>query len=172
MSIPSHSSETALPNLQESALVNETASVSLRTRISPPSLHVTSPTNSSGSNTETPAVPSGALDSDSDSDPDYLPSDQEFQSPDTMPDHRPSDKHREGSSKHHHGSSKSSSKSSSHSSSSTSKSSSQKDDWSTVDSPDERRRIQNRIAQRKFRKFSPRLPLNPSTRGIHEKERP
>lgn len=53
------------------------------------------------------------------------------------------------SSKHHHHSSSSSKK---HSSSSSSKHHSKGDDWSEVTEPEERRRIQNRIAQRKFRK--------------------
>lgn len=39
-----------------------------------------------------------------------------------------------------------------HSSSSSSKAKSKCDDWSEVTEPEERRRIQNRIAQRKFRK--------------------
>lgn len=50
---------------------------------------------------------------------------------------------------HHHHSSSSSKK---HSSSSSSKHQSKGDDWSEVTEPEERRRIQNRIAQRKFRK--------------------
>lgn len=54
------------------------------------------------------------------------------------------------SSKHHHHHSSSSSKK--HGSSSSSKHHSKGDDWSEVTEPEERRRIQNRIAQRKFRK--------------------
>ena len=64
------------------------------------------------------------------------------------------------SSKHHDSksSSKSSSKSTSKSSSKASSSKPEKDDWSEVNEPDERRRIQNRLAQRKFRKsFEPPL---------------
>ncbi|KUI56744.1 hypothetical protein VP1G_04082 [Cytospora mali] len=53
-----------------------------------------------------------------------------------------------GSSSKHH----SSSSSKSHGSSS--KHQQKSDDWSDVTEPDERRRIQNRIAQRKFRKYS------------------
>lgn len=49
----------------------------------------------------------------------------------------------------HHSSSSSSKKH--HSSSSSSKHQSKSDDWSDVTEPEERRRIQNRIAQRKFR---------------------
>jgi hypothetical protein len=52
---------------------------------------------------------------------------------------------------HHHHSSSSSSKR--HGSSSSSKHQSKGDDWSEVTEPEERRRIQNRIAQRKFRKY-------------------
>lgn len=58
------------------------------------------------------------------------------------------------SSKKHHSSSSSSSKKH-HSSSSSSKHHSKSDDWSDVTEPEERRRIQNRIAQRKFRKYMP-----------------
>lgn len=54
------------------------------------------------------------------------------------------------SSSKHHSSSSSSKK---HSSSSSSKYRSKSDDWSEVTEPEERRRIQNRIAQRKFREF-------------------
>lgn len=56
------------------------------------------------------------------------------------------------SSKHHHSSSSSSKK---HHSSSSSKHSTKNDDWAEVTEPEERRRIQNRIAQRKFRERSP-----------------
>lgn len=55
------------------------------------------------------------------------------------------------SSSKHHSSSSSSKKH--HSSSSSSKHHSKSDDWSDVTEPDERRRIQNRIAQRKFREY-------------------
>lgn len=55
------------------------------------------------------------------------------------------------SSKHHHHHHSSSSKK--HGSSSSSKHQSKGDDWSEVTEPEERRRIQNRIAQRKFRKY-------------------
>jgi hypothetical protein len=53
-----------------------------------------------------------------------------------------------------------------HSSKSKSKSKAKNDDWTEVTEPEERRRIQNRIAQRKFRKCSgslapPHLPLRP-----------
>lgn len=57
------------------------------------------------------------------------------------------------SSKHHHHHHSSSNSSKKHSSSS-SRHQSKGDDWSEVTEPEERRRIQNRIAQRKFRKFS------------------
>jgi len=59
----------------------------------------------------------------------------------------------EGGSKKHHGSS-----------SKKDRKSSKSDDWSEVTEPEERRRIQNRIAQRKFRESSPttggRIPSN------------
>lgn len=55
------------------------------------------------------------------------------------------------SSKHHHHHHSSSSSSKKHGSSSSSKHQSKGDDWSEVTEPEERRRIQNRIAQRKFR---------------------
>lgn len=58
-----------------------------------------------------------------------------------------------GSSSKHHSSSSGSKKH--HSSSSSSKHHSKSDDWSDVTEPEERRRIQNRIAQRKFRKYIP-----------------
>lgn len=57
------------------------------------------------------------------------------------------------SSKHHHHHHSSSSSSKKHGSSSSSKHQSKGDDWSEVTEPEERRRIQNRIAQRKFRKY-------------------
>lgn len=63
-----------------------------------------------------------------------------------------------GSSSKHHSSSSSSKKH--HSSSSSSKRHSKSDDWSDVTEPEERRRIQNRIAQRKFRKYTLRLSHN------------
>lgn len=56
------------------------------------------------------------------------------------------------SSKHHSSSSSSSSSKKHHSSSSSSKHHTQGDEWNEVTDPEERRRIQNRIAQRKFRK--------------------
>lgn len=65
--------------------------------------------------------------------------------------HRSSNMPSGSSSKHHHHHSSSSS-SKRHGSSSSSKHHSKGDDWSEVTEPEERRRIQNRIAQRKFRK--------------------
>lgn len=73
------------------------------------------------------------------------------------------------SSKHH---SSSSSKKHSSSSSSSSKHHAKGDDWSDVTEPEERRRIQNRIAQRKFREYlplsnshAPGHPTNPHSTG-------
>lgn len=63
---------------------------------------------------------------------------------------------------HHHHSSSSSSKK--HGSSSSSKHQSKGDDWSEVTEPEERRRIQNRIAQRKFRKYFVPCPKPVPTR--------
>lgn len=60
------------------------------------------------------------------------------------------------SSKHHSSSSSSSKK---HSSSSSSRRHTKDDDWSDVTEPEERRRIQNRIAQRKFRESFPSMVL-------------
>jgi hypothetical protein len=54
---------------------------------------------------------------------------------------------------HHHSSS--SSKGKSHSSSHAKSSKTKKDDWSEITDPEERRRVQNRIAQRKFRMTPP-----------------
>lgn len=62
------------------------------------------------------------------------------------------------SSKHHHHHSSSSSSKKHGSSSSSSKHHSKGDDWSEVTEPEERRRIQNRIAQRKFRKYLKPFP--------------
>lgn len=62
-----------------------------------------------------------------------------------------------GSSSKHHSSSSSSKKH--HSSSSSSKHHSKSDDWSDVTEPEERRRIQNRIAQRKFRELHVLVPI-------------
>ena len=73
-------------------------------------------------------------------------SNSDSSNPGKMGEHR-SSKHSESKS-----SSKSGSKSDSKSSSKSSYSKPEKDDWSEVNEPDERRRIQNRLAQRKFRK--------------------
>ncbi|PSR79194.1 hypothetical protein BD289DRAFT_105111 [Coniella lustricola] len=72
-------------------------------------------------------------------------SDTETESPVKMPSGSSSKHHSSSSSSKHH----SSSSSSKHHSGS-SKHSSKKDDWAEVTEPEERRRIQNRIAQRKF----------------------
>lgn len=88
--------------------------------------------------------------------PPALPQDTQTE----MSDRR-SEKHRDSKSSSSKSTSKSSSKStskSSSSSSSSSKTKSQKDDWSEVNEPDERRRIQNRLAQRKFRSSPLSLP--------------
>lgn len=69
---------------------------------------------------------------------------------------RSSDK-KHSSSKHSNSKTSSSKSSSKHSSSSSRTSDRSPDDWSEVAEPDERRRIQNRIAQRKFRKCSDNL---------------
>lgn len=64
---------------------------------------------------------------------------------------------RDGGSGRKSGSSKGSSKSGS---AKTGGKKAQMDDWSGVNEPDERRRIQNRLAQRKFRTYSQSLSLD------------
>lgn len=68
-----------------------------------------------------------------------------------MSDHHSSSSSKSKKSTHSH----SSSKKDKHTSSSSKTSHSKKDDWSDVTDPDERRRIQNRLAQRKYRKWLP-----------------